>query len=432
MSLRVAITTLGCKTNQFESAAMIESLEREGFSVVPFDSVADVYLINTCTVTARTDAESRKLIRRVKRRNPEARVVVTGCYAQVSPEQLAAMSEVGLIIGNEEKRRLAELLKSKSTSQRVIVADIGKSSKAEPLQLESFAEHTRAFLQIQNGCDSFCSYCIVPYARGRSRSVMPADVLDEIGLLARKGFKEIVLTGIHLGNYGRDLAPSSSLLSLLMEIERQALTARLRIGSLDPQDISPEFMELVAKSRTICPHLHIPLQSGSGSVLARMNRQYDGAFIRELVHRLVASLPDVCIGFDVIAGFPGETDEEFSDTVKLIEELPVSYLHVFPFSSRPGTKAASMPGHLQGRVVTERAAVLRKLGEEKWSVYERSFIGKELELLFMHPIGNGAFRGLSRNYLDVHVESDRALENSVQLITVTGVVDGRITGRISP
>jgi threonylcarbamoyladenosine tRNA methylthiotransferase MtaB len=280
-------------------------------------------------------------------------------------------------------------------------------------------------VQVQNGCDSFCSYCIVPFARGRSRSVQAAAVLDEIALLVAKGFREVVLTGIHLGVYGRELSPPMSFLSLLEAIERQTSVPRLRIGSLDPQDITPDFIDFLATSRIICPHLHIPLQSGSGTVLSRMNRHYDGPFVRGLVCRLVAAMPDIAIGFDVIAGFPGESEEEFAETVDLIEELPVAYLHVFPFSSRPGTKAAMMTGHLPDRVVSRRAAALRTLGVAKKRAFLERFVGRELDVLVQQRGPDRLWRGLSGNYLIVSFPADGDLANRLARVRILGG-DGEI------
>ncbi len=427
---RVAITTLGCKTNQFESAALHESFVAEGFCVVPFDEVADIYVINSCTVTARTDAESRRLVRRASRRNPAARVVVTGCYAQVAPDKLSVLPEVELVIGNQEKRGLAALLKRAPGPDRVLVSEIDEKRKTEPLQLESFAEHTRAFLQVQNGCDSFCSYCIVPFARGRSRSVAPDEVLAGISRLTAQGFREVVLTGIHLGHYGRDLGPSVNLLHLLQEVKCRLPLRRLRLGSLEPLDISHELLSFLGSSSFVCPHLHVPLQSGSDSTLARMNRGYSGAYFRDLVERIVVALPDVCIGLDVIAGFPGETEAEFTSTMRLIEELPVGYLHVFPFSSRPGTKAAAMPGHLQSRVIKERAEELRVLGESKREAYHRRFVGREMDLLVMQQGRDGLCSGLSRNYLSVQFPGDESLANREVRVRLASADGGRILGEM--
>jgi threonylcarbamoyladenosine tRNA methylthiotransferase MtaB len=409
---RIAITTLGCKINQFESAAMAETLGREGFQVVPFEEEADIYVINTCTVTARTDAESRRLIRRARKRQPKAKIVVTGCYAQVAFDRLQELDGVSLILGNTEKKGIAELVKEIGDEPRVLVSDIGRERQTEGVALESFAEHTRAFLQVQNGCDSFCSYCIVPYARGRSRSVPLAEVLDGIRTFAGKGFKEVVLTGIHLGGYGLDLNPRRSLLELLVAAERERLVPRLRVGSVEPTEITTPLVRFLAASESVCPHLHIPLQSGHDLVLGRMNRRYSTTRFRAVVEELVAAIPDICIGCDVIAGFPGETNEEAAATRNFIDSLPISYLHVFPFSPRQGTPAATMPDQVPGGVVKERAAMLRRLSEQKKRSYYRKFVGRELRVLVQEKEGGGMVKGLSRNYIPVIFPGDDELVNT--------------------
>jgi threonylcarbamoyladenosine tRNA methylthiotransferase MtaB len=424
---RVAITTLGCKINQFESAAMAENLGREGFRMVPFEDEADIYVINTCTVTARTDAESRKLIRRAGRKNPRARIVVTGCYAQVAFEELRDMPGVDLVLGNVEKKGIAGLLREIGDGPRVLVSDISLEARAEGLALESFAEHTRAFLQVQNGCDAFCSYCIVPYARGRSRSVPPDEVLAGIGSFAAKGFREVVLTGIHLGAYGLDLAPQESLLSLLAAAEGRRLVPRLRVGSVEPTEISDELIAFLAGAATVCRHLHIPLQSGSDTVLARMNRKYSASLFREVVEKLVRAMPDISIGCDIIAGFPGETEDEFDETLRFVEALPIAYLHVFPFSPRAGTPAADMP-QVNGAVIRERAAALRRLSDRKKRAYYQRFLGEELQVLVQERSPDGLLKGLSRTYIPVLLPGDDSLVNSEVTVRVTEVARESVRG----
>jgi threonylcarbamoyladenosine tRNA methylthiotransferase MtaB len=425
---RVAITTLGCKTNQFESAAMAETIGNEGFRLVPFEAEADIYVINTCTVTARTDAESRRLIRRAGRRNPQARIVVTGCYAQVAFEELRQMPGVDLIVGNTEKKGIAGLLREIGAEQRVLVSDISLETATEGLALESFAEHTRAFLQVQNGCNAFCSYCIVPYARGRSRSVPPAEVLAGIGAFAAKGFKEVVLTGIHLGGYGLDLRSGENLLSLLGAAEEQRLVPRLRIGSLEPTEISAELISFLAGAATVCPHLHIPLQSGSDSVLARMNRNYTAGLFRQVVAQLAQAVPDICLGCDIIAGFPGETEEEFGESLRFVEALPIAYLHVFPFSPRKGTPAATMAGQVNGAVIRERAQALRQISDRKKREYYALFLGRELQVLVQEQRPDGTLKGLSRNYIPVTLAGDASLLNSEVRVRVTEVTGESVRG----
>ncbi|MDD2541592.1 MAG: tRNA (N(6)-L-threonylcarbamoyladenosine(37)-C(2))-methylthiotransferase MtaB [Desulfuromonadaceae bacterium] len=424
---RVAISTLGCKTNQFESAAMIEQLKTAGYRIVPFTEPSDIYIINSCTVTARTDAETRRLIRRARRLNPASRVVATGCYAQVSPGELEKMPELDCILGNMEKQNISALLETTDNT----VSDIAAIAQAEPLKLTSFAEHTRAFLQIQNGCNSFCAYCIVPYARGRSRSVKPDDILQGVQDLADNGFKEIVLTGIHLGAYGLDLKQPMTLTTLVREIDTTGIVPRLRIGSIEPNEVNEDLLNLMATSHIICPHLHLPLQSGSDSVLKRMGRPYTSEVFRKLVARITAAMPDAFIGADVIAGFPGETDEEFKDTVKLLEELPFSDLHVFPYSSRPGTRAAEMAGHIATQIITERAAIMRSIATMKKTLFLERFTGKTLSVLVQgHDNKTGECRGLTPNYISTSFLGEKTLVNREVAITITGSNNEICTGEL--
>ena len=428
MTKKIAITTLGCKINQFESAAMTQALEQDGFCIVPFSGPADIYVINSCTVTAKTDAESRRLIRRATRQNPEARVVVTGCYAQMAGAELLEMPGVNLILGNSEKRDIVGFLKELGDQPRAIVADISLQKSGESAPLESFAEHTRAFLQVQNGCDARCAYCIVPFARGASRSVAPEEALEGMVSFAAKGFKEIVLTGIHLGGYGLDLTPPTDLLELLQRAEVRVPVHRLRIGSVEPTEVSPELVAFLAASKIVCPHLHLPLQSGSDGVLSRMNRGYDTDLFRGVAQSLVRAIPDICLGTDLIAGFPGESDAEFAETYRFIEELPLAYLHVFPFSPRPGTPAATMTPQLHSRVVKERAEALRLLSEQKKNAYAAGFVGRELQVLVQRDAGGR--KGLSRNYLPVLIEGCDNLFNSEVTVLITEAKDGELVGRL--
>jgi threonylcarbamoyladenosine tRNA methylthiotransferase MtaB len=427
---RVSIATLGCKTNQFESAAMCEALGREGFRLVPFGEEADIYVINTCTVTARTDAESRRLIRRALRRNPAARVVVTGCYAQIAAEEIREIPGVSLVIGNSEKRELVELLREAGEKQLVRVADISREREAEPLLLETFAEHTRAFLQVQNGCDSWCSYCIVPHVRGRSRSVHPEQALEGIRTFAGRGFREVVLTGIHLGAFGLDLTPPSSLFDLVFQAERERIVPRLRLGSIEPTEIPDLLIQLLAKAETLCPHLHIPLQSGDDRILAAMNRPYTTAFFREVVEKLTTAVPSIFLGTDIIAGFPGETDDAFERGYRFLESLPLAAFHVFPFSPREKTPAATMPGRVPAKVIKERAETLRTLSMEKKKHFFEGFIGKELDVLLLDEEKDGELRGLSRNYIPVSIPGGTGQVNSEVRVRVTEVEKDFVRGSL--
>ena len=424
---RVAIATLGCKTNQFESASMIEQFERSGYSIVPFTQPADIYVVNSCTVTARTDAETRRLIRRARRLNPHARIVATGCYAQVAPGELEQMPEVDSVLGNLEKQDIIAMVESGESS----VSDIAAQQTAGPLKLESFAEHTRAFLQAQNGCNSFCSYCIVPYARGRSRSVEIADVLDGIENLVGNGYQEVVLTGIHLGAYGLDLTRKGSLTELVRRIDSETLIPRLRIGSVEPNELTDELLTLMSGSRIICPHLHLPLQSGSDTVLKRMGRRYTSSFFRELMARIDAALPQAFIGADVIAGFPGESADEFSETMRLVEELPFSDLHVFPYSRRPGTRAADLPGQVAGNVIKKRAELLRDCAAGKKAGFLKRQVGNGIEVLVQGYNANTSMcRGISRNYINVVFPGQAAMKNTELRVIVDGVAGEQVTGHV--
>jgi threonylcarbamoyladenosine tRNA methylthiotransferase MtaB len=423
---RVAIATLGCKTNQFESAAMIEQFERAGYAVVPFTQPADIYVVNSCTVTARTDAETRRLIRRARRLNPAARIVATGCYAQVAPGELEQMPELDSVLGNREKQDIIGLVETGESR----VSDISGERTFGPLKLESFAEHTRAFLQAQNGCNSFCTYCIVPYARGRSRSVPLEDVLQEVRKLSANGYREVVLTGIHLGAYGLDLTPAESLTELVRRIDAEGLVPRLRIGSLEPNELTDELLTLMAKSEIICPHLHLPLQSGSDAVLQRMGRRYTAAFFRDLMARISEAVPHAFIGADVIAGFPGESEDEFNETLQLLEELPFSDLHVFPYSRRPGTRAAELPGQIPGNVINKRAAFLRGSAAGKKAGFLKKQVGRELPVLVQGFDSNSSVcNGISRNYVTVRFPGHKRMINTEQTVKVDGVAGEHATGQ---
>ena len=430
ISKTVAITTLGCKINQFESAAMSETLDKDGFRIVSFDDPADIYVINTCTVTAKTDAESRRLIRRASRQNPAARIVVTGCYAQVAFEELIDMPGVNLILGNSEKKGITAMLRELGDVQQVRVSDISRETGESGARLESFAEHTRAFLQVQNGCDAFCSYCIVPHARGRSRSVPLDEALTGISTFTAQGFKEVVLTGIHLGGYGLDLAPPRTLLDLLVAAEGQHLATRIRVGSVEPTEVSDALITFLAGSKLVCPHMHIPLQSGADDVLSRMNRKYSTALFRTVAEKLVEAIPQICIGTDIITGFPGESEKEFEDGYNFLKSLPVAYMHVFPFSPRSGTPAATMENQLHSSVIKERAKALRRLSEQKKRAYYQRFVGEELAVLIQSREENGLLKGLARNYMPVQLQGEDALINSERVVRITGVVREEVRGEL--
>ena len=428
MNPTVSIVTLGCKTNQFESVAMGEQLAEAGYRQVDFASGADLVIVNTCTVTAATDAQSRNLIRRARRFNPQARVVVTGCYAQIDPQSLSQMPGVALVIGNQEKLRLLERLDSFAETTKIQVGDIRNSSSIEPLSLSGFDQRSRAFVQIQNGCDAFCSYCIIPYARGRSRSVPAAAIVAQLEKLAGNGYPEIVLTGIHIGNYGHDLQPQCDLLDLLQQIEQSNFTGRLRLGSIEPTELPEKLYQYIARADWICPHFHIPLQAGDDDILRRMNRHYTTSFFADLIDKIGQLCPDAAIGLDVISGFPGETEDQFDQTCRLLEALPFSHLHVFPFSRRPGTPAATLPEQLSGTVIKQRAAQLRQLGEVKLHQFSHRFVGSELDIVIEAGESDGLRRGLAENYLVVAVPAAVAAPGKMIRVKISALQQGLLLG----
>ncbi len=431
----VAIATLGCKVNQYESAALAGAFSDRGYEVVPFGRPADVFVINTCTVTGRSDYQNRQLIRRAFRLNPEATIVAAGCYAQVAPEEIAAMPEVSLVVGSEEKMTLPERIATlRKDIARIQVGDIGQIREINFQAASFFPGHTRAFLKIQDGCNAWCSYCIIPRARGRSRSLAPQEVLAQIGDLARSGYQEVVLTGIHLGVYGMDLVPQAGLVELLKDLEREVPLSRIRLSSLEPGEITDELIALVGDSTMICPHFHIPLQSGDNEILKAMGRTYDRAFFRDLTERIHDGLPRASIGIDVMTGFPGEDETAFQNTRSLIETMPLAYLHVFPYSRRPGTRAASMGGQVGEKTKKARAEQLRHLGVGKKQAFARRFVGDQMAVLVegRQDKDKKNMQGLTDNYLTVVIQEDRPeLVNRIVSVRIEAERDGCLVGRIT-
>lgn len=429
MNKTFSVVTLGCKTNQFESAAMVEQLEKSGYRQIDFAQGAGLVVVNTCTVTAATDTQSRNLIRRARRMNPAARIVVTGCYAQIDPKSLSRLTGVSLVIGNREKVKLIDYLNVVENPGAVKVSNIRHNNGFETLSLSVFAQHSRAFVQIQNGCDAFCSYCIIPYARGQSRSVLPDKVIEQIAKLSANGYHEIVLTGIHIGQYGRDLNRRTNLLELLKAIRNAGFSRRLRLGSIEPTELDSELYHYIAESDWICPHFHIPLQSGDDGILEKMNRHYSTAFFSELINEIIVLRPDAAIGLDVITGFPGETDVHFENTCQFLEQLTFSHLHVFPFSKRPGTTAALMPDQLPGDIIKQRAAYLRQLGEQKYEKFRRQFIGSQQMIVIEAADAAGRCKGLSGHYLPVYLDQQTAQRREMIPVLITGISHDGLAGQ---
>jgi len=436
----IAIATLGCKVNQFESEALIDALEQKGYVLIPFEQGPDIAIINTCTVTHRADFQSRQMVRRAFQSNPDSLIIVTGCYPQVEPDAFLKMKGVHYLLGNGEKNQIPALLPSmqKGEFPRVQVGDIQKEAQFSESPLYSFHQHTRAFLKIQDGCDAYCSYCIVPHARGHSRSLLPERVVENLKVLREKGFKEVVLTGIHLGAYGLDLNPPFSLEKLLRRLEKEETPDRIRLSSIEPGDFSSELIFALLQSGKICPHIHISIQSGDDEILKKMNRDYGHAFLFELIRELHLRIPKLSIGADVIVGFPGETEENFKHTYGLVEFLPFSYLHVFPFSRRRGTPAFQIPDRVDEREIKKRAEAMRELGRQKRQAFYRQFVNQELSVLVedRREKETGRWKGLSRNYIPVllthqnRIEGHRDWVNQECTVRVTELGEKGLIGKL--
>jgi threonylcarbamoyladenosine tRNA methylthiotransferase MtaB len=415
---------------------MAELLEDLGFSVVPFEEAADVYVVNTCTVTGRSDYRSRQMLRRAARTNPEALVVATGCYAQREPEALAAMPEVGLVVGNTAKHRIGELV-AEALSAGGAPDGAGTPTTApahgagpfEPLDIARFRGYTRAFVKIQDGCDRDCAYCAVPAARGPARSRPFADVVRQTSHLASNGYREVVLTGVHIGAYsdgGRTLADLLRALSGIDEL------ARIRLGSVEPREMTAELADSIASEEKVCLHLHVPLQSGSDAVLERMGRGYTAAEYAEAVRRVTDGAPSCGLGTDVMVGFPGETEADFDSTAALIEELPFTYLHVFAFSPRRGTRAASLGARVPGVESKRRSNTLRELGRRKSLDFRSGMVGHTVEILVEKGSRSekGRLTGLTENYVRVETGGDATLVNRLVGVEIRGADEKRTWGSL--
>jgi threonylcarbamoyladenosine tRNA methylthiotransferase MtaB len=422
------IKTLGCKVNQFESESLEQALLDQGYKVTCGNAAADLCIINTCTVTQKASMQSRQAIRQAIRTNPGARILVTGCYAQTEPEAIRNIAGVHEIVGLCDKSRLPEMLSLTEAGENTITEErmpvdrrpltttvTSQRSTHTEFRLQKHLSRTRPYLKIQDGCNAFCAYCIVPHARGRSKSLPVASVLEAIGSLKADGIHEIVLTGIHIGHFGLDLNPATCLTDLLAAIESAGLMERIRISSIEPGEVSDELIDRVSKSQVFCRHFHIPLQSGDNGVLRRMNRPYTRELFQSLVLGIHDRIPDAAIGADVLVGFPGESDAAFDQTVSLIEALPITYLHVFPFSPRKGTPAYGFPHQIPHAVVKARCSTLRTLGRAKKKSFYRSHIGKEAQILIegMRDEATGLLKGLTSNYIPVMIEGDNHLKNTL-------------------
>lgn len=425
----VAYHNLGCKVNSYEMDAMLQLLRQKGYEIVPFEEKADIYIVNTCTVTNIADRKSRQMLHKAKKTNPEGIVVAVGCYVQSDTEAVKADTSVDLMIGNNKKRDLVEILENyfEGVEQENVI-DINHTLEYEEMKLTATVEHTRAYIKIQDGCNQFCTYCMIPYARGRVRSRKKADILEEIRGLVNVGYKEFVLTGIHISSYG-----DGSLLELIEAIDAIEGVARIRLGSLEPRIVTAEFADRLSKLNHICPHFHLSLQSGCESVLKRMNRHYTPAEYIEGVKRLRAAFDHPAITTDVIVGFPGETDEEFAQTVAFVKEVNFYEMHIFKYSKRKGTKAAVMPNQISEAVKTKRSAMLQEIERTDSEKFRAYYIGKEVEVLFEEEKeidGTEYFIGHTREYVKVAVDcksiGDRNFENKLISGKIVGFTDSDV------
>ena len=428
---KVAFYTLGCKVNQYETEAMLEMFKKDGYTQVDSEDFADVYVINTCTVTHMSDRKSRQYIRRMKKKNPDAIIAVVGCYSQVSPEEILEIEEVNLVMGTNERRQIVEEIKKLDASKKAsTVDDIMKVRAFEEIEINQTNGRTRAFMKIQDGCDRFCTYCIIPYARGgRVRSRDLESIINEANKLANNGYKEIVLTGIHVASYGKDVKDAdTNLLTVIKAIDKIEGVERIRLSSVEPLLMTDEFIDTVAKMPKVCPHFHLSLQSGCDETLKRMNRRYTTKEYKEIVDKLRQKMPNVAITTDVIVGFPGETNNEFSQTYEFLRDIELSQMHVFKYSPRKGTPAADMENQIDPQMKQMRSDKLIALNKQNFTNFAKKFEGQEFNVLFEQNIGENKYEGLTPNYIRVIVESEEDIQGKILKTKINDVKDEYVEG----
>ena len=417
-----AIITLGCKVNQYETNAMSQKLLENGYEVVEHNQKADVYIINTCTVTNMSDRKSRQMIRKAKEMNPQAKVIAVGCYVQVAKEEVEKIEEIDLALGNEEKVNIVDycnrLIEQNEYDQSI--ADVMRTKEFAEFGETSYTEKTRAVIKVQDGCDRFCSYCIIPYARGRVRSRQPEHIIKEIKNIAKEGIKEVVITGIHIASYGKDFKDEYRLIDLLEEINKIDGIERIRLGSIEPLLITDEFVQRLKKLDKICEHFHLSLQSGCDETLKRMNRRYTTKQFIEIVNRLRNAYSDVNLTTDIIVGFPGETDKEFEETYEFLQKIKFYKMHIFKYSQRKGTKAAEMPEQISPEIKEERSKKLIQLSDNNEKDYNQKYIGKQVQVLWEEE-KNGVYKGHTKNYVLVESKETRKsnMENVLENVVIS-------------
>lgn len=414
---KVALHNLGCKVNAYETEAMQEMLEKHGYEIVPFKEGADIYIINTCTVTNMADRKSRQMLHRAKKLNPDAIVVATGCYVQAQEENGQVDECIDIIIGNNKKKDLIEILENHIEKS---VIDINHTKEYEEMHLSKTAEHTRAYIKVQDGCNQFCTYCIIPFARGRVRSRAREDVIREVTDLANNGYQEVVLTGIHLSSYGVDLE-QEDLLSLILAVHEVEGIQRIRLGSLEPRIITEEFAKTIAALPKMCPHFHLSLQSGCDETLRRMNRRYTSEEYYEKCQLLRKYFDNPALTTDIIVGFPGETEEEFEKSRAFVDRVDFYETHIFKYSKRQGTKAAVMENQIPEQIKTARSNIMLEMDEQKRTKYEEGFVGKEVEVLFeeeMHKNESCFWVGHTKEYVKIALQTEENLQNQLANVRI--------------
>jgi threonylcarbamoyladenosine tRNA methylthiotransferase MtaB len=431
------LSTLGCKVNQFETAAFKTELEQRGLRVTADIADADLIIINTCTVTEKAGQESRREIARAARRNPGAEIVVTGCHAQLAADELRAMSDIDQgrlrIVKNDAKDQLVgSVLESNSAARTVPLPASQANNSINRLAVSRFIGRTRAYLRVQDGCESFCSYCIVPYTRGKSRSLPIGEVLEQAARYEAAGHREIVVTGIHVGHYGLDLSEGHDIVSLMARLCSRFRKTRFRLSSIEPLEINDQLLGLMAGTENFMPHLHIPLQSGDNSVLSRMNRRYRTEEFSKIISRCRTMLPDAALGLDVLVGFPGESEAQFNNTKALLESIDLSYLHVFPYSPRPGTRAAAFEGQVAKSVKQKRVEQLLYLSDEKKKAFYSRFIGsRRTALVEREKTSGGGLRGFTDNYIPLQINYDGPKPAGAVIVELDRLAEGVVQAHIA-
>lgn len=410
---KIAFTTLGCKVNMYDTEAMLELFAKKGYEIVEFDDFADIYVINTCTVTNFGDKKSRQIIRRAKRQNPQAIVVATGCYAQVAPDEVEKIQGINIVIGTKNRSEIVEIVEKYTAEQGVVnaVSSIMKEKEFEPLSISKLKGRTRAYLKIQEGCNRFCSYCIIPYARGPIRSRNPQEVIDEVKLLAENGFKEVVLSGIHVASYGVD--KGTSLIEIVKEVGKIQGIERIRFSSMEPNYVTEEFVREMKAIPKVCDHFHLSLQSGCDKTLKNMNRRYTSQEYAEAVERLRGAYPEVAITTDIIVGFPQETEEDFEESCNFAKKVKLAKIHSFPYSPKRGTVAEKMSGQLSNEVKSERSNAMIEVSNQLNRDFLSSMLGKTRPVLFERNIGDNLYEGHTTNYIRVVAKSEENLKNMI-------------------